>query len=226
MVFGHGGNTVTRMPKAAEGLEKLELMVVADPHPTTWAVLSERKNDTYLLADLHAVRVLRLAHGVEPLAAVVRTGRRPDLRVEDRLRGVLSAGQEARARRLDVQEHQGREQCAVGRGSAARNQSRRLLDRLLRPVAGAPQGAHEEPGQVRPGHAACGQGRAGGRRRLLRPAVAVLGQAGNPASRHAPALQHPSACEGWRRHVPRPLRHRVPGRQTCSPKARTRWARS
>jgi formate dehydrogenase major subunit len=49
MVFGHGGNTVTRMPKAAEGIERLELMVVADPHPTTWAVLSERKNDTYLL---------------------------------------------------------------------------------------------------------------------------------------------------------------------------------
>jgi formate dehydrogenase major subunit len=49
MVFGHGGNTVTRMPKAAEGLEKLELLVVADPHPTTWAALSERKNGTYLL---------------------------------------------------------------------------------------------------------------------------------------------------------------------------------
>ena len=49
MVFGHGGNTVTRMPKAAEGLEKLELLVVADPHPTTWAVLGERKNGTYLL---------------------------------------------------------------------------------------------------------------------------------------------------------------------------------
>ena len=49
MVFGHGGNTVTRMPEAAKGLEKLELLVVADPHPTTWAVLGERKNDTYLL---------------------------------------------------------------------------------------------------------------------------------------------------------------------------------
>ncbi|MBM3598555.1 MAG: formate dehydrogenase [Alphaproteobacteria bacterium] len=49
IVFGHGGNTVTRMPKAAEGIEKLDLLVVADPHPTTWAVLSERKNDTYLL---------------------------------------------------------------------------------------------------------------------------------------------------------------------------------
>jgi formate dehydrogenase major subunit len=49
MVFGHGGNTVTRMPEAARGLEKLDLLVVADPHPTTWAVLGERKNDTYLL---------------------------------------------------------------------------------------------------------------------------------------------------------------------------------
>ena len=49
IVFGHGGNTVTRMPKAAEGIAALELLVVADPHPTTWAVLSERKNDTYLL---------------------------------------------------------------------------------------------------------------------------------------------------------------------------------
>jgi formate dehydrogenase major subunit len=48
-VMGHGGNTVTRMPDAAKGIEKLDLLVVADPVPTTWAVLSERKNDTYLL---------------------------------------------------------------------------------------------------------------------------------------------------------------------------------
>jgi formate dehydrogenase major subunit len=49
IIFGHGGNTVTRMPHAAEGIEKLELLVVADPHPTTWAVLGNRKNGTYLL---------------------------------------------------------------------------------------------------------------------------------------------------------------------------------
>jgi len=48
-IMGHGGNTITRMPEVAKGLEKLDLLVVADPHPTTWAVLSERKNDTYLL---------------------------------------------------------------------------------------------------------------------------------------------------------------------------------
>src|SRR5438132_274693 len=49
LVFGHGGNTVTRMPEAAKGIEKLDLLVVGDPHPTTWAALSERKNETYLL---------------------------------------------------------------------------------------------------------------------------------------------------------------------------------
>src|SRR5262249_60205216 len=49
LVFGHGGNPVPRMPQAAKGIEQLELLVVGDPHPTTWAVLGERKNDTYLL---------------------------------------------------------------------------------------------------------------------------------------------------------------------------------
>jgi len=49
IVFGHGGNTVTRMPEAARGIAALDLLVVGDPHPTTWAVLGERKDNTYLL---------------------------------------------------------------------------------------------------------------------------------------------------------------------------------
>jgi formate dehydrogenase major subunit len=49
MVFGHGGNTVTRIPEAVKGIEALDLLVVADPVPTTWASVSERKNNTYLL---------------------------------------------------------------------------------------------------------------------------------------------------------------------------------
>jgi len=48
-IMGHGGNTITRMPQAAKGIEKLDLLVVCDPYPTTWAVLSERKDGTYLL---------------------------------------------------------------------------------------------------------------------------------------------------------------------------------
>src|SRR3989440_11718 len=49
VIMGHGGNTVPRMTEMVKGLEKLELLVVADPHPTTFAAISERKNGTYLL---------------------------------------------------------------------------------------------------------------------------------------------------------------------------------
>jgi formate dehydrogenase major subunit len=48
-VMGHGANTITRMPESVKGIEKLELLVVCDPYPTTWSVLSGRKNGTYLL---------------------------------------------------------------------------------------------------------------------------------------------------------------------------------
>ena len=51
-VQGHASNSITRIPDSVKGMEKLELLVVADPHPTTWASLSVnagRKNDTYLL---------------------------------------------------------------------------------------------------------------------------------------------------------------------------------
>ncbi|WP_448192264.1 formate dehydrogenase subunit alpha [Azospirillum sp. sgz301742] len=47
--FGHGGNTVTRMPDMLKGLEKLSLLVIADPHPTTFAAISGRRNGTYIL---------------------------------------------------------------------------------------------------------------------------------------------------------------------------------
>jgi formate dehydrogenase major subunit len=49
VVFGHGGNTVTRIPDAKRGLEKLDLLVVADPHPTSYASMSDRTDNTYLL---------------------------------------------------------------------------------------------------------------------------------------------------------------------------------
>src|SRR5260370_9423803 len=46
---GHAGSTLTRMPEAKRGIEALDLLVVVDTVPTTWAVLSDRKNDVYLL---------------------------------------------------------------------------------------------------------------------------------------------------------------------------------
>ena len=49
LVFGFNSNTITRIPVAAQGVERLDLLVVCDPHPTNWAVLGNRRNGTYLL---------------------------------------------------------------------------------------------------------------------------------------------------------------------------------
>jgi formate dehydrogenase major subunit len=52
MVFGHASNSITRIPESVKGMAKLDLLVVADPHPTTWASLAVnagRKDNTYLL---------------------------------------------------------------------------------------------------------------------------------------------------------------------------------
>jgi formate dehydrogenase major subunit len=49
IIFGHGGNTVPRMTDAQKGMNELDLLVVADPHPTTFAVLHDRPDNTYLL---------------------------------------------------------------------------------------------------------------------------------------------------------------------------------
>jgi formate dehydrogenase major subunit len=51
-VQGHASNSITRIPESLKGLQKLDLLVVADPHPTTWASLAVeagRKHNMYLL---------------------------------------------------------------------------------------------------------------------------------------------------------------------------------
>ncbi|HEX3505533.1 MAG TPA: formate dehydrogenase subunit alpha [Xanthobacteraceae bacterium] len=51
-VQGHASNSITRVPESLKAFPKLDLLVVADPHPTTWASLSVeagRKDGTYLL---------------------------------------------------------------------------------------------------------------------------------------------------------------------------------
>jgi hypothetical protein len=95
----------------------------------------------------HQARICRdgrLAHGLEPVAAMGRADRQTGVREQKRLRHHVYAGPQARLRRRDVQEHQGRRRRSVRRGHPARDQSRRLVDRLLRPVAGAAQEPHEE----------------------------------------------------------------------------------
>jgi formate dehydrogenase major subunit len=49
VVFGHAANSVTREPEMRAGMDKLEMLVVMDPHPTTFAISGNRTNNTYLL---------------------------------------------------------------------------------------------------------------------------------------------------------------------------------
>ena len=46
---GHACNSQTRGPEMKKALEKLDMVVISDPYPTHMAVMSDRKNDTYLL---------------------------------------------------------------------------------------------------------------------------------------------------------------------------------
>src|SRR6201987_1117276 len=51
-IQGHASNSITRITESLKGLKALELLVVADPHPTTWASLAVqagRKDNMYLL---------------------------------------------------------------------------------------------------------------------------------------------------------------------------------
>ena len=174
------------MPKAAEGIEKLDLLVVADPHPTTWAVLGERKDSTYLLpictqfeCDGSRTASNRSLQWGEQIV-------KPIFESKNDYEVMYLLAQEARLRRPDVQEHQGRERpCRsaedilreINRGGWSTGYCGQSPERLK---------AHmKQPGQVRPGDAARAEGRPGDRRRLLRPALAVLGHAGAQASRHA-----------------------------------------
>ncbi len=209
VVMGHGGNTMPRMTEMVKGLEKLELLVVADPHPTTFAAISERKNGTYLLpactqfetSGSRTASNRSLQWGEQVVKPIFES--KDDYEIIYRLSEKLGFADAM------FKNTQGGEQASGSRRPAARNQPRRILDRLFRPVAGAAEGAHEEPGQVRPGDAARQGRRARDRRRLLRPAVAVLGHAADQASRDAHALQHQPARQGRRRHLPRALRRRL-----------------
>ncbi|PKN17385.1 MAG: formate dehydrogenase [Deltaproteobacteria bacterium HGW-Deltaproteobacteria-6] len=46
---GHAANSQTRGVEMKKALEKLDMVVISDPYPTHMSVMSDRKNDTYLL---------------------------------------------------------------------------------------------------------------------------------------------------------------------------------
>ncbi len=212
IVFGHGGNTVPRMPEVQAGMNALDLLVVADPHPTTFAALNSRTDNTYLLP---ICTQLECAGSRTASNRSIQWGEKivePIFESATDYWVMLPPGREARLLRADVQEHRdGGRKVRTGARTGirpARDQPRRMVDRLLRSVAGAAEGAYGQSGQVRHRHAARAQGRARSRRRLLRPAVALLGNARAESSGHADPLQHASFHRRGRWHIPGALRCR------------------
>jgi formate dehydrogenase major subunit len=49
VLWGHAVNSQTRGPEMKKAMEKLDIMVVIDPHPTHAAVMNDRTDGTYLL---------------------------------------------------------------------------------------------------------------------------------------------------------------------------------
>ncbi len=147
--MGHGGNTVTRMPEVVKAMEKLELLVVADPHADDLrADLGVAADGTYLLPICHLAsrrdgsrtasnRSLQWGEQiVEPIFEC-----RDDYDGDVRLGEASSASPTEMFKNIAVDNGK-----VVGRGHPARDQPRRLVHRLLRPVAGAAEGAHAQPG--------------------------------------------------------------------------------
>ena len=190
-----------------------------DPYPSATSIDGRqgqgrrRQGRRLPAAGRDAVRDLRLVHGVEPLDPVARARHQPAVRVADRPRDHVRVREEVRLRqgvRQELQDGQaGREQVggAGTRVDPARDQQGHLDHRLHRPVAGAAEAAHEAHADVRREDAAR-QGRPL-RRRLLRPAVAVLRHARAQAPGLAEPVRHLGADDGRRRLLPRQLRRRA-----------------
>ena len=187
--WGHAPNSQTRGKEMVEAMKKLDLLVVIDPYPSATAAMAAmvRKDGVYLLpactqfetsgSVTASNRSLQWRERV--ITPVVRVADRP--RDHVRVREEVRLGQGVRQELRDVEARREQVRRAHARVDPEGDQSLQLDDRLHGAVAGAPEAPHEEHEHVRREDAAR-EGRAL-RRRLLRPAVAVLRHAGAEASR-------------------------------------------
>ena len=208
-VQGHASNSITRIPELMKALPKLELLVVADPHPTTWASLAVeagRKDNMYLLPvctqfETSGSRVAsnRSLQWAEPIVSPIFESK-DDYQVLYLMAKKLGFA-DLMFKNIKVEgdrpvpEDVLRE---MNRGSWSTGYTGQSPERLK---AHMKNQAKFDLVTLR-----APEGRSGGRRRLLRSAVALLGQAGDQASRLAHSLQLRRCCHGRRKRVPRSLR--------------------
>ena len=226
--WGHAPNSQTRGKEMIEAMKKLDLLVVIDPYPSATAAMAAmvRKDGVYLLP---------AATQFETSGSVTASNRSLQWRekvieplFESRTDHMImyQFAQEVRLRqRVRRKNYKLRE--------AARAAMRRAdagVDRCARSTAAcwtigytgqSPERlkAHMRNMHVVRREDAARQGRQGredrlrARRRLLRPAVAVLRHAGAQAPGLAEPVRHVAARDGRRRQLPRQLRRRARRRQ-------------
>jgi formate dehydrogenase major subunit len=150
-VMGHGSNTITRMPESGARSRSSSCWWSAIPIRRHGRCSPSARTARICCRPAPASK-WRLAHRLEPLDAMGRTNREPVFESKNDYDTMYLF-----ARKFGFADQMFKnikvENNAVSAGRhPARNQSRRLVHRLLRPVARAAQGAHGEPGQVRSGH--------------------------------------------------------------------------
>ena len=205
--WGHAVNSQTRLPEMKKAMEKLDLMVVVDPVPTFASIIPDRKDGIYLLPSTTQF---------ETYGSVTASNRslqwrdkvfkpwfecKPDHEIMYLFAKKLGFDKEL-FKHIEVKDNEPvieditRE---FNRGMWTIGYTGQSPERLKAHMANQDK---FDPTTLQ------GQGRAG-RRRLLRSAVAVLGHAGDEASRHADPLRHLQAGGGRRSYLPRPLRRRA-----------------
>ena len=144
---GHACNSQTRGTHMKKALEKLDMVVISDPHPTHMAVMSDRKNDTYLLPTCTQYETSGSATAsnralqwrekiIEPLYESL-----PDHAILYKLAKKLGFANEM-FKNIKVREGRAR-----GRRHPSGDQPRRLDDRLHGPEPGAAQTPRQAPGR-------------------------------------------------------------------------------
>ena len=203
---GHACNSQTRGTHMKKALEKLDMVVISDPHPTHMAVMSDRKNDTYLLPTCTQYETSGSATAsnralqwrekiIEPLYESL-----PDHTILYKLAKKLGFEKEMFKNIKVVKDEPVVEDILreVNRGSWTIG--------YTGPEPGAAQTPRQAPGNLRHDHDA-------GRRRplqgrVLRPALALLGDSGDEAHGHSAPVRPEQTRGGRRPGLPGRLGHR------------------
>ena len=218
--WGHAVNSQTRGPEMKKAMAKLDMMVIIDPYPTHAAVMNDRTDGIWLLPGTTQFetygsvtasnRSLQWREKViEPLFESL-----PDHTIIYKLAKKLGVADQL-CKNIEVNNDE-----PLIEDITREFKPWHVDHRLHRPEPGTPQAPPGEQAHLQ--HHDAEGGRRALRRRILRHALALLGNAGDEASGNPGAVRSQQARVRGRPQLPRPLRGgsmrattsstRIPGR--------------